>query len=128
MGEKGGNKIAKSLEGVKCTSVLRDILKDLIGESAVVVLEYHLVRKLAEAEPFELLLTDPKKFYDALVSIIGSNAAHALLKLLLRQVTYKYKLTWFQVDKFVDAVTTEGKDAREQISKLFKEIYRIKNT
>lgn len=120
--------MAKAVREVRCASMFKGILKDLVGESALAVLEHQLSKRLAEAEPFELLLIDPKRFYDALGSIIGPGAAYTLLKLLFKQVANKHKLTCFQADEFITALTTGEKSIREQISKLFQEICKTGNT
>lgn len=110
---------------VKCAAMFKGVIRDLMGESALIVLERQLSRKLTEAEPFEYMLIDPRRFYDALASIIGPNAARTLLKLIFKRIAEKHKLTWFRADELI-AMMIKGE--KEQISKLFQEICKSENS
>ncbi len=121
MGKK--RNIKETVREAKPTSVLRDVFRDFIGESALTVLEYQLSKRLTGTEPFELLLTDPATFYDALASILGSDAASTLLKLIFKQVASKHGLTWLNVDELITLLTADENGAKERISKLVQEIY-----
>lgn len=120
--------VAETIVGVSCVSMLKEVLRDLMGESAVIVLEHQLSKKLAAAEPFGYLLTSPRRFYEALASIIGPNAARTLLKLLFKQIASRHKLTWVRADELVEAIIASEKSAREQILKFFQEVHETGNT
>lgn len=114
--------MAKAVWEAKFKSMFKEIIRDLMGESALIILEHQLSKQLAEPKPFESLLTDPGKFYNALASIIGPNAAHALLKLLFKRIAEKHKLTCFRADEFIAAMIAGEESAKEQISKLFQKV------
>jgi|GEM_PF-1971327 len=124
---EGRRNVAETMCGVKCAAMFKGVIRDLMGESALIVLERQLSRKLTEAEPFEYMLIDPRRFYDALASIIGPNAARTLLKLIFKQIAEKHKLTWLRADELIAMMIKGGEGAKEQISKLFQEICKSEN-
>jgi len=106
----------------------REVFKKFMGNSSLIVLEYHLSKKLSGADPFELLLTEPRAFYDALVSIFGPEGSFLLLKLLFKQIVDGYRLTGWSADEFVKSIISGGENARKSLLKLLEEIPLTENT
>jgi len=105
----------------------REAFKRFMGNSSLVVLEYHLSKKLAGADPFELLLTEPRAFYNALVSIFGPEGSFLLLKLLFKQIVDGYRLTGWSADEFVKSIISGGENARRSMLRLLEELPLTEN-
>jgi len=64
-------------------SILRSVLEELLGSSALKVLEYQLSKSYPETSPYKLLLRDPQLYYNALTSIFGNEGSFIFLKRLI---------------------------------------------
>jgi len=67
-------------------------------------------------------LTEPRAFYEALTSMLGSQGSLLLLKLLFKQIFDGYNLREWSPEEFVKTIIRGGEEARGLISRLIQRL------
>jgi len=105
-------------------SILRSVLEELLGSSALKVLEYQLSKSYPETSPYKLLLRDPQLYYNALTSIFGNEGSLIFLKLILKRLITRSGTTTIDPDTLARSLIRGEKDA---INTLIQILEKIKN-
>ena len=110
------------------TRFFRGVFQKFMGRASLTVLEYHLSKRLSGADPFELLLNEPREFYEALSSLFGADGSFLLLKTIFKQIVDGYRLTSWSADEFTRTIAQGGREARESLLKLLEALPIAENT
>jgi len=104
-------------------SILRSVLEELLGSSALKVLEYQLSKSYPETSPYKLLLRDPQLYYNALTSIFGNEGSLIFLKLILKRLITRSGTT-IDPDTLARSLIRGEKDA---INTLIQTLGKVAN-
>lgn len=105
-------------------SILRSVLEELLGSSALKVLEYQLSKSYPETSPYKLLLRDPQLYYNALTSIFGNEGSLIFLKLILKRLITRSGTTTIDPDTLARLLIRGEKDA---INTLIQTLEKVAN-
>jgi predicted transcriptional regulator len=105
-------------------SILRSVLEELLGSSALKVLEYQLSKSYPETSPYKLLLRDPQLYYNALTSIFGNEGSLIFLKLILKRLITRSGTTTIDPDTLARSLIRGEKDA---INTLIQTLEKVTN-
>ncbi|MCL7386970.1 MAG: hypothetical protein LZ166_05540, partial [Thaumarchaeota archaeon] len=105
-------------------SILRSVLEELLGSSALKVLEYQLSKSYPETSPYKLLLRDPQLYYNALTSIFGNEGSLIFLKLILKRLITRSGTTTIDPDTLARSLIRGEKDA---INTLIQTLEKVAN-
>ncbi|MCL7393643.1 MAG: hypothetical protein LZ169_02305 [Thaumarchaeota archaeon] len=105
-------------------SILRSVLEELLGSSALKVLEYQLSKSYPETSPYKLLLRDPQLYYNALTSIFGNEGSLIFLKLILKHLITRSGTTTIDPDTLARSLIRGEKDA---INTLIQTLEKVAN-
>jgi hypothetical protein len=105
-------------------SILRSVLEELLGSSALKVLEYQLSKSYPETSPYKLLLRDPQLYYNALTSIFGNEGSLIFLKLILKHLITRSGTTTIDPDTLARSLIRGEKDA---INALIQTLEKVAN-
>ena len=105
-------------------SILRSVLEELLGSSALKVLEYQLSKSYPETSPYKLLLRDPQLYYNALTPIFGNEGSFIFLKLILKRLITRSGTTTIDPDTLARSLIRGEKDA---INTLIQTLEKVAN-
>ncbi len=105
-------------------SILRSVLEELLGSSALKVLEYQLSKSYPETSPYKLLLRDPQLYHNALTSIFGNEGSLIFLKLILKRLITRSGTTTIDPDTLARSLIRGEKDA---INTLIQTLEKVAN-
>lgn len=77
------------------------------------VLEYQLSKRVAGANPYELLLTNPEDCCKALAHVFGADGSYIFLKLVFKYIVDEYALTGWDPDELAKTLIRGGCEARQ---------------
>jgi len=97
--------------------VLRSALKGLLGESGLMVLEFHLNKRL-QGDMYEIFYENPHRFYQALRDFFGSGA-DAVLRIIAQKLIEEGHLEAASPQEFVEVLKNPGEGGRK-LWKMFK--------
>jgi len=97
--------------------VLRSALKSLLGESSLIVLEFHLNKRL-QGDMYEIFYENPHRFYQALRDFFGSGA-DAVLRIIAQRLIEEGHLEVSNPREFVEVLKGPG-GGRRELWKMFK--------
>lgn len=90
-----------------------------LGATFHVIISFHLKQKFGK-DPYEILMENPKLFYNGLVEVLGAGA-EAIISLVGTFITVKYNINC-TTDEFVKLFTRDGKPAAQRLQEVFKSI------
>lgn len=91
--------------------ILKSVLEELLGSSALKVLEYQLSKSYPGTSSYKLLLKAPQLYYKALTPIFGNEGSLIFLKLILKRIIARSKLTTIDPDALAKSLIRGEKDA-----------------
>jgi len=97
--------------------VLRSTLKSLLGESGLMVLEFHLNKRL-QGDMYEAFYENPHRFYQALRDFFGSGA-DAVLRIIAQKLIEDGHLEAASPQEFIEVLRRPSQGRRE-LWKMFK--------
>jgi len=97
--------------------VLCSTLKSLLGESGLMVLEFHLNKRL-QGDMYEAFYENPHRFYQALRGFFGSGA-DAVLRIIAQKLMEDGHLEAASPQEFVKVLKNPGED-RWKLWKMFR--------
>ena len=100
----------------------KGVFERFMGRSSLMVLEFQLSKRLSGADPYELLLENPRDFHRALASILGAEGSFTFLKLIFKHIIDGYALTEWNPDDFARAFISGGDEARQSLLNLLKKL------
>jgi len=103
-------------------SILRSILEELLGNSALKVLEYQLSKNYPETSPYKLLLREPQSYYNALTQIFGNEGSLIFLKLILKRLITKSNIMAIDPDTLARSLIRGEKDAINTLLQILEKI------
>jgi len=103
-------------------SILRSILEELLGSSALKVLEYQLSKNYPETSPHKLLLREPQLYYNALTPIFGNEGSLIFLKLILKRLITRSNITTIDPDMFARSLIRGEKDAINTLLQILEKV------
>jgi hypothetical protein len=92
-------------------SILKSVFEELLGSNASMVLEYQLSKSYPGTSPYKLLLRTPQLYYRALTPIFGNEGSLIFLKLILKRIIARSKLTTIDPDALAKSLIRGEKDA-----------------
>jgi len=116
-----------SEEDDRYTSILRSTLEELLGSSALKVLEYHLSKSYPETSPYKLLLREPQLCYNMLTSIFGNEGSLIFLKLVLKHLITRSGATTIDPDTLARSLIRGEKDAINTLIQILEKIKKFRD-
>jgi len=107
--------------------ILRSVFEKFIGSSSLMVLEYQLSKKYPGANPYELLLDSPQKFYEALVPIFGTDGSLLFLKLIIKHVIERYGLVELNPDEITNTLIHGEEEAKNILIRILERLSLLEN-
>jgi hypothetical protein len=89
-----------------------------LGATFHVIISFHLKQKFGK-DPYEVLIEDPKCFYNGLNEVLGAGA-EAVINLVGTYITIKYDINC-TAEEFVRLFTRNGKPQRS-LSQIFADV------
>ncbi|MCF3653109.1 MAG: hypothetical protein L2C94_002960 [Aigarchaeota archaeon] len=108
-------------------SILRSILEELLGSSALKVLEYQLSKNYPETSPHKLLLREPQLYYNALTPIFGNEGSLIFLKLLLKRLLLRSNITTIDPDTLARSLIRGEKDAIDTLIQALEKVANFRS-
>jgi hypothetical protein len=99
--------------------VFEDATVTSLGSTFHIIITFHLKQKF-NRDPYEVLITDPKTFYNGLKEVLGAGA-EAVITLVGTFLTVKYQ-TNYTTKEFVELFTKTGEPQRQGLSEIFESI------
>jgi hypothetical protein len=99
--------------------VFEDATVTSLGSTFHIIITFHLKQKF-NRDPYEVLITDPKTFYNGLKEVLGAGA-EAVITLVGTFLTVKYH-TNYTAKEFVELFTKTGEPQRQGLSEIFESI------
>jgi hypothetical protein len=90
-----------------------------LGATFHVIISFHLKQKFGK-DPYEVLIENPKIFYNGLKEVLGEGA-EAVIKLIGTYITTKYDIHC-TVEEFTRLFTRNGKLSTQKLSEIFATI------
>ncbi len=90
-----------------------------LGSTFHVIISFHLKQKFCK-DPYEVLVDNPKLFYNGLREVLGEGA-EAIISLVGTYLTVKYD-TNCTAEEFVRLFTRNGKPTKERLQEIFRNI------
>jgi hypothetical protein len=87
-----------------------------LGSTFHVIISFHLRNKFGK-DPYEVLIEDPKCFYNGLKEVLGAGA-EAVINLVGTYLTVKYN-TNYPTTEFVSLFTKDGRPSSQKLSEIF---------
>jgi len=103
-------------------SILRSIFEELLGSSALKVLEYHLSKSYPGTSPYKLLLREPQLYYNTLTSIFGNEGGLIFLKLTLRRLMTRSNITTIDPDTLAKSLRRGEEDAINTLIQILEKV------
>ena len=107
--------------------ILRSILEELLGSSALKVLEYQLSKNYPETSPYKLLLREPQLYYNALTQIFGNEGSLIFLKLLLKRLLTRSNITTIDPDTLARSLIRGEKDAIDTLIQALEKVANFRS-
>jgi hypothetical protein len=101
--------------------VFEDATVTSLGSTFHLIICFHLKNKFGK-DPYEILLDDPKIFYNGLREILGEGA-EAIISLVGTFITVKYK-TSCTADEFTKLFTKSSEASKQQLSQMFTDLIK----
>jgi len=108
-------------------SILRSILEELLGNSALKVLEYQLSKNYPETSPYKLLLREPQLYYNALTQIFGNEGSLIFLKLILKRLLTRSNITTIDPDTLARSLIRGEKDAIDTLIQALEKVANFRS-
>ena len=108
-------------------SILRSILEELLGNSALKVLEYQLSKNYPETSPYKLLLREPQLYYNALTQIFGNEGSLIFLKLILKRLLLRSNTTTIDPDTLARSLIRGEKDAIDTLIQMLEKVANFRS-
>jgi len=99
--------------------VFEEATTTALGSSCSVVIEFHLKQKFGK-DPYEVLLEDPKSFYEALEEIFGAGA-ESMISLVGTFLIKKYGITCTATE-FLNMVVNGDEPAKRALKEILTSI------
>ncbi len=90
-----------------------------LGSTFHIIITFHLKQKF-NRDPYEVLIDDPKTFYEGLKEVLGAGA-EAVINLVGTLITIKYNVNC-TVEEFTSLFTKDGMSSTEKLSEIFGSI------
>lgn len=90
-----------------------------LGSTFHIIITFHLKQKF-NRDPYEVLITDPKTFYNGLKEVLGAGA-EAVITLIATFLTIKYQIN-YTAEEFVELFTKTDEPQRQGLSEIFENI------
>ena len=97
--------------------VLRSTLKSILGEPNLMILEFHLNKRL-QGDMYEAFYENPHRFYQALRDFFGSGA-DAVLRIIAQKLIEGGHLEAASPQEFVEVLKNPGEGGRK-LWRMFK--------
>jgi len=108
-------------------SILRSIFEELLGSSALKVLEYHLSKSYPGTSPYKLLLREPQLYYNALTPIFGNEGSLIFLKLILKRLITRANITTIDPDTLARSLIRGEKDAIDTLIQTLEKVANFRS-
>jgi hypothetical protein len=108
-------------------SILRSIFEELLGSSALKVLEYHLSKSYPRTSPYKLLLREPQLYYNALTPIFGNEGSLIFLKLILKRLITRANITTIDPDTLARSLIRGEKDAIDTLIQTLEKVANFRS-
>ncbi|MCS7133097.1 MAG: hypothetical protein NZ918_05220 [Aigarchaeota archaeon] len=105
----------------------KGVLERVLGRSSLAVLEYQLSKRVAGADPYELLLKNPQDFCRALAHIFGASGSCIFLRLVFKYIIDEYALTGWNPDELAKALVHGGGEAKQILLSFLENLPIIEN-
>ena len=99
--------------------VFEDATATSLGATFHVIITFHLKQKF-NRDPYEVLIEDPKCFYNGLKEVLGEGA-EAVINLVGTYITIKYDINC-TAEEFTRLFTRNGKPPKQKLSEIFATI------
>jgi len=99
--------------------VFEDATVTSLGSTFHIIITFHLKQKF-NRDPYEVLITDPKTFYNGLKEVLGAGA-EAVITLIAAFLKVKYQIN-YTAEEFVELFTKTGEPQRQGLSEIFENI------
>jgi hypothetical protein len=99
--------------------VFEDATVTSLGSTFHIIITFHLKQKF-NRDPYEVLITDPKTFYNGLKEVLGAGA-EAVITLIAAFLTVKYQINC-TAEEFVELFTKTDEPQRQGLSEIFENI------
>ena len=99
--------------------VFEDATVTSLGATFHVIITFHLKQKF-NRDPYEVLVSDPKTFYNGLKEVLGAGA-EAVITLVGTYITIKYDINC-TAEEFTGLFTRNGKPPKQKLSEIFATI------
>lgn len=90
-----------------------------LGSTFHIIISFHLKQKFCK-DPYEVLMDNPKTFYDGLKEVLGEGA-DAVINLVGTFLTAKYKVNC-KSEEFVELFTKDSPLSARKLSEIFQSI------
>jgi len=124
-----GAPLALDKENALLHKVARKIFEEAtassLGSTFHIIISFHLKQKFGK-DPYEILLGDPKCFYNGLKEVLGEGA-EAVINLVGTYITAKYNVNC-AAEEFVKLFTRNGRSSAQKLLDVFKAIIREEET
>ena len=108
-------------------SILKSILEELLGNSALKVLEYQFSKNYPETSPYKLLLREPQLYYNALTQIFGNEGSLIFLKLILKRLLSRSNITTIDPDTLARSLIRGEKDAIDTLIQALEKVANFRS-
>lgn len=108
-------------------STLRSVLEELLGNSALKVLEHQLSKRYPRTSPYKLLLRAPQLYYEALTSIFGNEGSIIFLKLILKRIMARSGVTTIDPDSLARSLARGEKDAMDTLLQTLEKATKFRD-
>lgn len=98
--------------------VFRMTLRDLLGPSGLSALEHYLNRKL-NSDMYDVLLSSPSSFYNALKSFLGKGA-DAILRIAAAKLIEEGKIVDLSPEEFVELMKSSSEESYRRFLNSFR--------
>ena len=130
----GGAKLKMKPKHKRWHGSLSGTVQKIFGEATTeamgstfqaIIISFHLKQKFGK-DPYEILLGDPKCFYNGLREVLGEGA-EAVINLVGTYITAKYNVNC-TAEEFVKLFTRNGRSSAQKLLDVFKAIIREEET
>jgi hypothetical protein len=115
----------KELYSKVARKVFEEATVTSLGSTFHIIIAFHLKQKF-NRDPYEVLITDPKTFYNGLKEVLGAGA-EAVIALVGTHLTLKYS-TNCTSQEFVALFTIDEKLSTQKLTELFGNVVHQETT
>lgn len=111
----------KDLVAKVTRKIFEEATASSLGSTFHLIISFHLKKKFGK-DPYEILIDDPKIFYNGLREILGEGA-EAIISLVGTFITVKYR-TSCTADEFTKLFTRSSEASKQQLTQIFTDLIK----